>query len=147
MSQEGVKTDLEPVGGIGLLIRRVKQLEKDLNKLSSNKADIVTGVRELKERIKGFLHQIGADGAMGYSLEVEDIEGLVEILFLCVRSLRHDKECRQRDQFRLQDVVDALQRKMIIIEELQRRNRLQEMEIEMLKKELAKDARRRKRQE
>lgn len=132
-----------PSDEVSVLIQRVKTLQREKEKILSS--DPRSEAYYLMEKIRDFLARVAKDCPS----DNEDLEGLVELLFLVIRSQTHDKECNGRDRARLSRDLAVLQKRIINLEYefrlSERQRKMLEIERDALKEGLVKSRRKTKR--
>lgn len=132
-----------PSDEVLVLIQRVKTLQREKEQILSS--DPRSEAYYLMEKIGDFLARVAKD----CSSDGEDLEGLVDLLFLVIRSQVHDKECSGRDRARLGRDLAVLQKRIINLEHvfqlLERQRKMLEIERDALKEGLVKSRRKTKR--
>lgn len=113
MDHRDARPDLieNPSNDVVLLIQRIRDLQRQKDIATRGKDNLFLSIRGAEREIRSFLEELDIDEALFPITESEDIHGLLGTLFLLVKMLCHEVECRGRDQRRLHRTIEAFQRK------------------------------------
>ncbi|MBU4204676.1 hypothetical protein KKE19_01870 [Patescibacteria group bacterium] len=137
-----------PSSDVSLLIQRINELQQEKEKVAKGKTSLFLLLRRVEENIHFFLEELNIDDELLSVTESEGLKGLVATLFVVIKSLQHDIECRNRDQKRLTAVVEAFQKRARDVKReqkiLERENMELEINISALEGEIKKARKKRK---
>lgn len=112
MGEEEKNLDLKeaPSNGVSLLIQRIRRLQREKERAVKGESSLFLSSQRVRENIRSFLEGLDIDDEWLSVTESEDVESIVATLFVVIRSLQHEIECRNRDQKRLVADVEVSQK-------------------------------------
>lgn len=120
---QGSDSTITPPGDAEVLIQRIRDLQK-------GKDDLFFLLSDAERKLRSLLEELDINESLLPIAESEGVDDLINTLFVAVRVLCHEIECRGRDQKRLHKIIESFQGR---VRQLARDNKVLERDNEGLR--------------